>query len=116
MLSFSQSVRAVRKSRPPSGRRPGPYGGGRGSFSRDESRGLDALTDRVTVDDAAAFLEREAKEKLRQDPSWDVVKCINALARTQQWSAEGGAAAARRVIAWASSFAGGEMAPRLRRA
>src|SRR5258708_19068444 len=73
MLSFSQSVRAVRKSRPPSGRRPGPYGGGRGSFSRDESRRLHPLTDRGTLHDAAAFLEREAEEELRQDPSLDLV-------------------------------------------
>jgi hypothetical protein len=111
MLSFEQAVRSVRKSRPPSGRKPGPYGGGRGGYSADEDGGRAGNRrlsgDVLSVDDAAAFLERAAKEKLKADPSHDVIQYINQLARTQQWSPELGRAAAARAMEWARQFGGG---------
>jgi len=40
--------------------------------------------DVLSVEDAAAFLERAARERMKVDPSMPYVQLINALARQQQ--------------------------------
>jgi hypothetical protein len=105
----------VRKGRPPQGRKPAPYGGGRGSFSRDEAHGLDRnpkLTgDVVNVDEASKLIRALAEVVRAKNPNlpWAeaVSQATNEAARTQQWSKEVGDAAAWRAMEWGRQAGGG---------
>jgi hypothetical protein len=94
MLSFGQAVRQVRKDYSP---------------SSDKGRGGNPkLTgDVLSVKDAAEIMRQLLADKIKLDPSTDAVQYVNGLATSSQWSAEVGAAAARRVLEQARRAGGG---------